>query len=66
MKSRDELEAELRKLGWEIVMGPVQTANGWRATMRRGTANVPMTGVKELDLLESMVEYAQKRGGTKP
>jgi hypothetical protein len=66
VRTRDELEAELRKLGWEIVTGPVQTAHGWKATMRQGTASVPMTGARELDLLEEMLRYAQLRGGSKP
>ena len=66
MRTRDELEAELRKLGWEIVEGPTQTAHGWKATMRRSTANVPMTGARELDLLEEMLRFAQRRGGSKP
>jgi hypothetical protein len=65
LRTRDELEAALNALGWTIVTGPTQTANGWKATMRRGTANVPMTGLEELDLLAEMLRFAQMRGGTK-
>jgi hypothetical protein len=66
LRTRDELEAALNALGWTIVTGPTQTANNWKATMRRGTANVPMTGLEELDLLKEMLRFAQMRGGTKP
>ena len=65
-RTRDELEAALSALGWQVVTGPVQAADGWTATMRRGTTNVPMTGVKELDLFESMVRYAEHRAEKKP
>jgi len=63
LRTRDELEAALAALGWTIVAGPVQTPNGWKATMRRGATNVPMTGLEELDLLGEMLRFAQMRGG---
>ena len=64
LRTRDELEAALNALGWTIVTGPTQTDHGWKATMRRGTANVPMTGLEEIQLLQEMLRFAQLRGGT--
>ena len=59
MKSQEELEAELEALGWRITEGPSQTADGWTATMQRGS--VQMTAWTKLGLLEDMLRNAQRR-----
>jgi len=60
MKTHDEIESELHALGWEITSGPSRTAAGWKATMRKGTASVPMGGWTKLGLLEDLLRYAQQ------
>lgn len=64
--THDEIEAALHRLGWTITAGPSRTADGWKATMHRGSASVQMTGWTKLGLLEDMLREAQRRAGRKP
>jgi hypothetical protein len=65
MRTRDEIEAELERLGWRITAGPTQTPAGWKVTGQYGTASVPLTDSTELGVLEDLLRYAQRRGGSK-
>jgi hypothetical protein len=62
VKSHEEIEAELQALGWRITAGPSRTANGWTATMQRGSSAVQMTGWTKLGVLEDMLRKARARG----
>ena len=63
MRTRDEIEAELDRLGWKITAGPSQTAIGWEGTVSRGTVNVKLTDWTELSLLEAMLRHAERKAG---
>jgi len=65
MRTRDEIEAELHRLGWRIASGPTQTPAGWKVIGQYGTASVPLLGGTELGVLEELLRYAQRRGGAK-
>lgn len=54
-----DLEAALRSLNWEID-GPKQTVSGWKATIRRGTLSILMTGQTAEQVLEALLGCAQE------
>ncbi len=60
MRTQSELEAALHSLGWELD-GPKRTPSGWKATIRRGTLSVLMTGSTAEQVLEDLLRYAQER-----
>jgi hypothetical protein len=66
VKLHEEIEAELKALGWIITHGPVRTSDGWKATMKRGASSVRMTGWNKLGLLEDMLRHAQRRARGQP
>ena len=66
MRTRDQIEAELKALGWKITAGPSQSVDGWEATMARGTVAVKLNDWTELSLLEAMLRHAQRKAGGQP
>ncbi len=65
MRTRDEIEAELHRLGWRIASEPTQTPAGWQVIGQYGTANVQLTDSTKLGVLEALLLFAQKRGGSR-
>jgi hypothetical protein len=55
MRTRDELERALHALGWELIHAPMRTPNGWKATIRRGTASKLATGSTAIGVLEDLL-----------
>jgi hypothetical protein len=66
VKSHEQIEAELKALGWTITYGPARTSEGWKATITKGTSSVRMTGWNKLGVLEDLLRHAQRRAGGKP
>lgn len=65
MRTQDEIKNELDRLGWRIAAGPSQTSTGWKVTGQYGTASVQLTNRTKLGVLEDLLRFAQKRGGSK-
>jgi len=65
VKSYEQIEAELKALGWRIPAAPSQTPAGWRVTGQYGSASVQFTNATKLAALEDLLRYAQKRGSSK-
>jgi hypothetical protein len=61
MRTRDEIEAALAALGWQLYDGPRRTAGGWKATIQRGTASKLATCSTELGVLEDLLRSVQVR-----
>jgi len=61
VRTRDEVEAELFKLGWTVDEGPTRTASGWKATIKSGTASKLATGSTAIGVLEDLLRSVQPR-----
>ena len=66
MRTRGELESALNDLGWQLVDGPRRVHDGWRATIRRGTASASTTGRSEIGAIEELLRSAEARAGSRP
>jgi len=62
VKTRDEIEAALHKLGWSIVEGPTRTPGGFKATIQRGTSSKLATGSTALGVLADLLSGVEARG----
>jgi len=65
-RTRDELEAALHALGWQITEGPTQIDTGWKATIQRGTSSTWLAGSTEVGVLEELLRYAEAHARRKP
>jgi hypothetical protein len=63
VKSRDEVEAELERLGWDVTDGPRADVDGWHATITRGVQTISATGHGEIAVLDDLLRTARRRAG---
>jgi hypothetical protein len=60
VRTRSELEAALHARNWDID-GPKQTVSGWKATIRRGSASILLTGQTPEQVLEALLQSVEDR-----
>jgi hypothetical protein len=63
VKAREEVEAELNGLGWDVTDGPRADVDGWKATITRGALTISATGHGEITVLEDLRHAARRRLG---
>ena len=63
MRTREDVEADLHGLGFDVTDGPRADVDGWHATITRGALTISATGTGEIAVLEDLLHLARRRLG---